>query len=197
MIHIGNKTIFLFLLGILIFAGIAGGALQVIEEQKKNPIHKEEVVDFETCVREGGAVAESYPRVCTTEKGTRAVEDIGNEIEKINLIRISTPRPNALVETPLVIKGEARGYWFFEATFPLELLDEEGNMIAQGYASATGDPETFGGAGWMTEEFVPFISELTFTKTPHTKKGTLILKKDNPSGLPEHDDELVVPVEFK
>ena len=53
----------------------------------------------------------------------------------------------------------------------------------------------------MTEEFVPFSAVLEFvTPTagdPELNRGTLILQKDNPSGLPEHDDALEIPVVFK
>ena len=47
----------------------------------------------------------------------------------------------------------------------------------------------------MTENFVPFEGTLTFT-APTSGKGTLVLEKDNPSGLPEHADELRMPVKF-
>src|SRR4030042_4184450 len=48
---------------------------------------------------------------------------------------------------------------------------------------------------WMTENFVPFKAELIFSAPP-TEKGTLVLEKDNPSGLPENEDELIVPIKF-
>lgn len=43
---------------------------------------------------------------------------------------------------------------------------------------------------------MPFTAEMTFD-IPETKKGTLILEKDNPSGLPEHADEFRIPVLFE
>ncbi len=48
----------------------------------------------------------------------------------------------------------------------------------------------------MTADFVPFKVKLIFSP-PTTAAGTLVLKKDNPSGLPEHDDELRIPVAFR
>jgi hypothetical protein len=116
-------------------------------------------------------------------------EDTGNEVEKANLIRITSPKPNDIIQSPLSIKGEARGIWFFEASFPIELQDANGVKIAEWYATADGE--------WMTEEFVAFTSTLNFEKPENMKKGTLILKKDNPSGLPEHDDALIIPVSFE
>ncbi len=49
---------------------------------------------------------------------------------------------------------------------------------------------------WMTEDFVPFSASLRFA-VPSTPKGKLVLEKDNPSGLPENADELIIPVYFK
>jgi hypothetical protein len=104
-----------------------------------------------------------------------------------DLIRVFSSQANEKVSSPLLIKGEARGSWFFEGTFPVKLLDDKGNIIAQHYAQAKGD--------WMTEDFVPFEAELVF-ETPTTQKGWLVLEKDNPSDLPENADELRVPVIF-
>ncbi|OHA68867.1 MAG: hypothetical protein A3J68_01920 [Candidatus Wildermuthbacteria bacterium RIFCSPHIGHO2_02_FULL_48_16] len=130
---------------------------------------------------------ESYPRQCKTPSGQTFAEDIGNELEKANLIRISTPRPNQTIYSPLVVQGEARGTWFFEASFPVRLFDGNGKEIALGIAQAQDE--------WMTESFVPFRTELTF-ENPETATGTLVLEKDNPSGLPENADELRVPIRF-
>ena len=104
-----------------------------------------------------------------------------------DLIRVFTPQANEKISSPLLITGEARGFWFFEATFPLKLLDDQGNIIVQHYAQVKGD--------WMTEDFVPFESELVF-EAPTTQKGWLVLEKDNPSSLPENADELRIPIIF-
>jgi len=116
------------------------------------------------------------------------VEDTGNAAQKAGLIRLTAPLPNATVSSPLTITGEARGYWYFEASFPVVLVDWDGRIIAQGIATAKDE--------WMTEEFVPFEATLTFTADPnaYSNRGALILQKDNPSGLPEYDDALEIPV---
>lgn len=108
-------------------------------------------------------------------------------VSKDDLIRVRTVRPGDTVQSPLTVEGEARGTWFFEASFPVRLLDGNGKEIAVIPAQAQGD--------WMTEDFVPFRAELTFT-LPTTAEGTLVLEKDNPSGLPEYADELRIPVRF-
>jgi len=101
------------------------------------------------------------------------------------LIRVDSPQPNQDIQSPFVIKGQAKGSWFFEATFPVKLLDENGNIIKQTFAQAQAD--------WMTENFVPFESVLIFSVSKN-QKGTLVLEKDNPSGLPENAKEIRIPV---
>ena len=150
-------------------------------------IEAPEVNNFEECLAQGYPILESYPRQCKTPDGKTFVEDIGNELEKQNLIRVQNPRPNTLVQSPLKIEGEARGYWFFEASFPIRLIDGNNRELGSGIAQALSD--------WMTEDFVPFEVTLEFQPST-TKKGTLILEKDNPSGLPENADELRIPVYF-
>ncbi|PIV10093.1 MAG: hypothetical protein COS49_02380 [Candidatus Portnoybacteria bacterium CG03_land_8_20_14_0_80_41_10] len=131
---------------------------------------------------------ESYPRQCVA--GDKVfIEEIGNELEKIDLIRIGHPRPNEFIESPLVVEGQARGSWFFEGDFPVILTDWDGLIIAETYATAQSD--------WLTEEFVRFKTEIEFDKSELYNRGALILQKDNPSGLPENDDALEIPIFFK
>jgi hypothetical protein len=113
---------------------------------------------------------------------------------KADLIRLTTPVPLGVISSPLTLTGEARGMWFFEGSFPATLTNWDGLIIAEGFVTAQGE--------WMTEEFVPFSGTLEFI-SPYTegdpdfmKNGSLILQKDNPSGLPEHDDALEIPVRF-
>ena len=106
---------------------------------------------------------------------------------KDDLIVVDAPLPNALVESPLVISGRARGTWYFEASFPVKLYDAAGTLLSVTPAQADGE--------WMTEAYVPFSVTLTFA-APTTPTGTLVLEKDNPSGLPQHANELRIPVRF-
>lgn len=118
-----------------------------------------------------------------------------SKMETYDLIRNVNIKESSAISSPVKITGEARGFWYFEASFPVRLLDGNGKEIAVKPAQAKSDPAD-GGAGWMTENFVPFEAELEFSK-PATKNGFLVLQKDNPSGLPEHDRELRIPVRFK
>lgn len=101
-------------------------------------------------------------------------------------IEVSQPMPNTVVTSPLTVTGRARGTWYFEASFPVRLLDHLGNEIAVTPAQAQGD--------WMTTDFVPFQATLTFMTTSTT--GTLVLEKDNPSGEPQNDASILIPVKF-
>lgn len=175
-----KKTLIIFI-AIVVIAGLGVAWKFSTTEEPPAPV----VTNFEECIAAGNAVMESYPRQCKHGKQT-FIENIGNELEKTDLIRVSSPRPNQSITSPLTITGEARGNWYFEASFPVTLEDLNGRTIAQGIATAQSE--------WMTPEFVPFEATLTFAVPG--KAGTLVLHKDNPSGLPEHDDMLRVPVVF-
>jgi hypothetical protein len=144
------------------------------------------ITNFDECVAAGNPVMESYPRQCTVG-GKTFTENIGNELELDDLIKIDSPRPNTKVASPLIVTGEARGVWYFEAQFPIKLVDANGQVLAQTPAQALGD--------WMTQNFVPFSATLEFG-APATQTGTLVLEKDNPSGLPQNDKKLEIPVKF-
>ena len=101
-----------------------------------------------------------------------------------DLIVLNEPLEGDDASCPLRVSGEARGYWYFEATFPYDLLDESGDLIASGSTSAIGD--------WMTEDFVPFEFDIFYITDQ--ENGTLILKRSNASGLPENDMQLEIDV---
>lgn len=158
--------------------------LWVRENETKNPGNsRPEVSNFEECVAAGNPVMESYPRRCKT-----FTENIGNALEKQDLIQLTNPQHNEVVKSSLRVQGQARGSWFFEAQFPVKILDANGKVLGTAVATATGE--------WMTENFVPFTAEITF-ETSTTTTGTLVLERDNPSGLPQNDDSLRIPVKFK
>ena len=106
---------------------------------------------------------------------------------KEDLIVVESPFAFEEVSSPLVVKGKARGTWYFEASFPVRLFDDNGKELAVVPAQAKTE--------WMTTDFVDFEAELNFA-TPATQKGYLVFEKDNPSGLPEHADQIKVPVSF-
>lgn len=109
--------------------------------------------------------------------------------DKGELLIMEFPKQQDIITSPLVVTGQARGTWFFEASFPVVLTNWDGLIIAQGIAQAQGE--------WMTEEYVPFEATLEFEKPEYGENGFLILQKDNPSGLPQHDDAVEIPILFE
>ena len=122
-----------------------------------------------------------------TDTSNPTAVDSGNQEAKKELIVVDVPKENAVIKSPLTIKGKARGNWYFEADFPVRLVDSTGKEIGRSTATAQGE--------WMTENFVPFTSTLSFN-TSTAGRGTLILEKNNPSGLAENADELRIPVSW-
>lgn len=106
----------------------------------------------------------------------------------VDTIRVKGPERNSTISSPLTIEGEARGYWFFEATAPVEITDEANNILGKGYIEAKGE--------WMTEDLVPFSGKIDFDPSG-AEKGFLVLHRSNPSGLPEHDNRKKIPVKFQ
>lgn len=104
-----------------------------------------------------------------------------------DLIRVDSPVSNSVIQSPVSISGQARGNWFFEASFPVQVVDGNGTVIGNGIAQADGE--------WMTTEYVPFMVSVTFS-TPTTDSGEIVLEKQNASGLPENADEFRIPIRF-
>jgi len=102
-------------------------------------------------------------------------------------IKIDMPAPEEVVSSPVQFHGTARGTWYFEGSFPVQVLDAYGNILGTGIATANGE--------WMTEDFVPFSGSVGIM-SPGTEDGEVVFKKDNPSGLPKNDAEVHIPVYF-
>lgn len=102
-------------------------------------------------------------------------------------IQVTLPFPGAVTGQDFSVRGKARGYWFFEASFPVFLLDADGNQIAVGLAA----PEP-PGTEWMTTEFVNFKADVQ--AGGYTGPATLVIMRDNASGLPEHDAYLLFDI---
>jgi hypothetical protein len=103
-------------------------------------------------------------------------------------VLLDMPKPNQIAESPMWVVGRARGTWFFEAEFPVRLLDANDSLVTMGTAHANGE--------WMTPEYVPFALMLNFSP-PASDIGTLVLEKSNPSDLPEHAASVRIPVRFR
>ena len=55
-------------------------------------------------------------------------------------LAIISPQENALVSSPITMSGTVTGGgWFFEASFPVKVLDGDGTVIGSGIAQAQTD----------------------------------------------------------
>ncbi len=145
------------------------------------------VDSFEECVAAGNPIMETFPRRCRSGNKT-FIESAPNNADVSSRIRVTVPEPQQAIASPLAIEGKARGSWFFEASFPIRLLDSAGNEIAFTTGQAQGN--------WMTDDWVLFKAVLTFTAPTSTATGVLVFEKDNPSGLLAYDERLTIPIRF-
>jgi len=154
------------------------------------------ICDNEQWVRHGNPDTAQPIDGCGLPKQEQPQEQPKQEVPPIvetfdykDLVKLESPLPNDTISSPLIIRGQARGTWFFEASFPISVVNWDGLIIGEGIAQAQSD--------WMTEEFVPFTATITFDTPTYKNNGALILQKDNPSGLPAHDDALEIPILFE
>lgn len=100
-------------------------------------------------------------------------------------VSVTAPRENATVSKSFTVRGRAPGPWYFEASFPVQVRDKSGNLLASTHADAQTD--------WMTTDLIPFEAVVNITES-YAGPAILVLLRDNPSGLPENDDALEVPI---
>lgn len=109
---------------------------------------------------------------------------------KENLIMIDSPYINQKISSPIIVKGRARGNWFFEASAPVNIVNWDGLIIGEGYMMVDE------GYDWMTTEYVPFTGTISYdaSQLGAYDYGWIIFKKDNPSGESRFDDALEMRV---
>ena len=185
-----NRTLILI---VLLAVVVIGSALYLLMRPQVAVTPTVDVLSFETCVEAGYPVTEGTPRQCVTPDGRTyakepTLEDLAKKItyknSTANDIVVTNPTAGSVTAKTFTVTGKARGPWYFEASFPVRVLDGKGNVLATGVAQAQGD--------WMTTEFVPFTVSITVPNA-YTGSATLVLQKDNPSGLPEKDASISFP----
>lgn len=103
-------------------------------------------------------------------------------------ISVEMPKSGSLVTSPLNFSGTVDNSWFFEGTFPVELLDEDGSSLGTAQAHSKTD--------WTTPGKIDFYGQMQFDP-PKGQSGTLVFRNDNPSDLPENAKEFRLNVKFK
>ena len=122
------------------------------------------------------------PTVSTSSPQATSTPQTGALHERVV---VTSPKANAIVGKTVIVSGSAPGTWYFEASFPIQIRDKDNNKIGQGIAQAQGD--------WMTTEQVTFTSTVSLSGN-YTGLATVVLLRDNPSGLPENEDSLEIPI---
>lgn len=183
-----NKNTFYVVVGIVAIGLILYSLFAYTPKEEGEVIS---ILSFEDCALAGYPIMESYPRQCKTPEGLTFAEELPLETDVItytnsstDLITVLSPTPGSVTGKVFTLMGEARGNWYFEASFPVTVLDADGAVLVETYATAQGE--------WMTTEFVPYMSEITIPED-YIGPATLVLKKDNASGLPEHDASISFP----
>ncbi|UII31793.1 Gmad2 immunoglobulin-like domain-containing protein [Fulvivirga ulvae] len=113
--------------------------------------------------------------------------DTGKPVKPLaDLIKVENISKNDTVRPPVVIKGKARGPWFFEGQFPVEVANANHKTIAKDIAKAEGK--------WMTSEWVNFEVTLDFAVNTESQQGYITLRRSNASGKAELDRSFTLPV---
>jgi hypothetical protein len=117
---------------------------------------------------------------------TTSITDNPNSTKPLSdRVVVTAPQAKEHVGHTFTVAGVAPGPWFFEAQFPTQVRDTSGTIVGRATAMAQGS--------WQTEKLVTFTASMQIDATFHGD-AKLILMKDNPSGLPEHDDAVEIPI---
>jgi hypothetical protein len=157
-------------------------------------IRMQSISNFEECVNAGYPTLDTYPRQCMTSDGRTFVEDIADP-DYLDYPEVSTipsdddvslyyPVEGNTISSPLNIDGETVGSWYWEGTFRIELRSKTGDVISSTFATSEGE--------WMQQGYVPFTATMIFETDE--KVADLVFIKENPSGMPENEDEYSIAV---
>lgn len=103
-------------------------------------------------------------------------------------VAVLVPTHNQTVSQTFTVSGKAPGAWYFEASFPIQVRDQNERVIGRAHGNAQGD--------WMTTDLVSFSATVNIEGN-YQGLATLILLRDNPSGLPENDDSVSIPIRIQ
>lgn len=156
------------------------------ETGEKQPVKRCDYSQGDQYIREGER-NEKDATIIHNILASFSLEEIQEKEAASEMIEIENPTQNMDISSPLTIKGEAKGYWYYEGLFTIKLYTANDSLLAETTAEADGK--------WMTEQFVPFETTITF-ETPDDQRGRLVFERANPSGLPQNEQSHTLPVIF-
>lgn len=174
MTKFGKTILFLIILAIL------GVGIYFLQKEPKEIIENDDWKSYPINDTIGYHACEGeYANDCL-EAGLLA-QVLGNKEDLISLSII----PNSKVSGILSYRGSIKGGYFFEANILINILDKDKKVLKASNAVAKFD--------WMTAEPVSFEGNIDFTDLP---KGFAYFEihNDNPSGLPENDKSVLIPI---
>lgn len=90
------------------------------------------------------------------------------------MAQVFTPTSNSKIVSPVEITGQVVWQWYTGGTFPVELHDTNGNVIATSVVTVE--------STWKKKDFAPFTTTLSFPNQPDWSIGKIVLRNSNPSG---------------
>jgi hypothetical protein len=107
----------------------------------------------------------------------------------LNEVVLTYPLAGEQISSPTTVSGTVPPGWMFEGVLPVKLVDSDGKLIS----TSLGREDIPG--SWQSGNAVTFSATVNFTTD--SKKGKLVIEKDNPSGLTENAASFEMPVIFK
>ena len=145
------------------------------------------VTPEDTWVCQNGAWVKHGQPATPQPTGGCQVSQPDNQPQAKGDLVVRAPLLNEVIASPVTIKGQARGNWFFEAVMPIKLVTEAGVELGSCQGRAESD--------WQTTDLVPFSCQLSFVN-PSEGRGFLIISQDNPSGDPAKGESYKYPISF-
>lgn len=140
-------------------------------------------------------IRNTYPNLCFAQQANARILNEGVcPPTPEEQVRVSQPIADQKIVSPLVVKGEAQANWFFEAQFPVVVVDQSEKVLGSGVATALRSSAT-DVLVVQKDTWLKFEARVNYKKGT-AKAGYVILKRDNPSGLPENEAAVRIPVVF-
>jgi hypothetical protein len=183
------KHFFIYASALVIIAGLAAVNFWAINTYKAAQLIRssEILIQHNTATTSPSGTCGISENSCQTSAATTTSENQSVADGVAAEIKIDSPTSNQLISSPLKISGQALGGWYFEGSFPIQLIGDKGEVLATAQATAQSD--------WTSPEFVSFKAKLDFDAGSSTI-GMLVFSNDNPSGLPQNQKQFGIPVRF-
>lgn len=98
------------------------------------------------------------------------------------------------ISSPLILTGKAPRNWFFEWVFPISILENDGSVIMDWYATGDWMEGVESGEEISWDDMIEFSSTIVFEVPVDVTEWKIQFRADNPSGEAENDDSAEVSI---